>query len=143
MPLTPALRFEVLQALEKARQRVAHGTPTLKAAFHYQRLTTKAWVEVDRALDDVRFTVALEALVETALSQDAQSAEGRSLRDDLHAAENNARLPWSECDANREGLTRAQCVALLFIAREFLKNLPVTAAGPLLPHLPLTRSNNA
>jgi hypothetical protein len=137
MPLTPALRFEVLQALEKARRHVAHGAPTLHVAFHLQRLTPQAWVQVDRALDDVRFTVPAEELVKTALAQGAGNADGLNLRDDLRTATSNTRLPWE----SSEGHTRQQCIALLFIAREFLKSLPVTAAGPLLPHLPLTRSN--
>ena len=76
MPLSPALRFEVLQALEKARQHVAHGHPSLKVALHFLRLTQRAWVEVDRALDAVRFDVPAELLEEAALSEGGKSAEG-------------------------------------------------------------------
>lgn len=133
MPLTPALRFEVLQALATARGKVAHGAPTLRAALHYLRLTERAWAEVDRALDEVRFEVTGAQLEAVALSEGGQSAEGRELRDEILTANRNVHLHWESA----EGLTRAQCVALLFIAREFLKRMPVVSAGPLLPSLPI------
>jgi hypothetical protein len=135
--MMPALRFEVLQALERARDRVAHGSPTLHAALHYLRLTKRAWAEVDRALDEVRFEVPKEQLVAAARSEGGQSAEGLLLREHLEAAAKNAHVPWE----SPEGHTRAQCVALLFVAREFLKRLPVVSAGPLLPSLPIYERN--
>lgn len=128
-----ALRFEVLTGLEKARERVARGAPTLPVALHYLRLTPRAWAEVDRALDEVRFEVPAEQLEAVALSQGSQSAEGLRLRDDLETVRRNGRLPWE----STEGHTRGQCVALLFIAREFLKRMPAVSAGPLLPSLPI------
>jgi hypothetical protein len=137
MSLTPALRFEVLQALAHAAERVAHGAPTLHAALHYLRLTQRARAEADRALDEVRFEVPAEQLEAVALTEGGQSAEGRQLREGLCAARRNVRLPWE----SPEGHSRTQCMCLLFIAREFLKRLPVVSAGPLLPSLPLTRSN--
>jgi hypothetical protein len=133
MPLTAALRFEVLQGLEKARQKVARGHPSLHAALHYLRLTARAWAEMDRALDDVRFEVPAEHLEAAALSEGGSSAEGLRLRDDLKAAQQNAGLPWE----SPEGHTRAQAVCLLFIAREFLRRMPVVGAGPRQPSLPL------
>jgi hypothetical protein len=132
MPLTAALRFEVLQGLEKARQKVARGHPSIHAALHYLKLT-RAWAEVDRALDDVRFELPAEQLEPAALSEGGQSAEGLRLRDDLKVAQQNAGLPWE----SPEGHTRAQAVCLLFIAREFLRRMPVVNAGPRQPSLPL------
>ncbi|MFL5344376.1 MAG: hypothetical protein ACJ8AT_06270 [Hyalangium sp.] len=133
-PQQAGLRWEVLRALGQAMEGVAHGHPSLSTAFHYLRLTERAWVEVDRALDDVRFEVPAEQFVAVAESQGAQSAEGVQLREALHAARRNAGLPWE----SPESLTREQCVALLFIAREFLKRLPAVSAGPLLPSLPIS-----
>jgi hypothetical protein len=68
MPVTVALRWEVLRGLEKAREHVARGHPSLHAALHSLRLTARAWAEVDRALDDVRFEVPAEHLERAALS---------------------------------------------------------------------------
>ncbi|KFE60114.1 hypothetical protein [Hyalangium minutum] len=136
--VSPALRWEVLRALDKAAEDVAHGHPSLQVAFHYLRLTKAAWAEVDKALDAVRFDVRAELLEEFALSEGGHSSEGQRLRDRLAVAEGNGHLPWE----SPEGHTRRQCVALLFIARELAKRLPVVGAGPLLPSLPLTRSTS-
>ena len=136
--LKEALRFAVLQALERARQRVARGLPSLHAAWHYMRLSDSVWAEVDKAMDTVRFEVPAELLTTAALSEGAKSAEGMRLRDELQAAERNARIPWE----SPEGLTRGQTVALLFIAQEFLRRLPAVSAGPLLPSLPIYERND-
>ncbi|HYI00802.1 hypothetical protein [Hyalangium sp.] len=104
MPLTAALRFEVLQGLEKARQKVARGHPSLHAALHYLRLTARAWTEVGRAVDDVLFEVPAEHLEPAALSEGGQSAEGLRLRDDLKAAQHNAGLPWESPEEEPEAL---------------------------------------
>ena len=131
--VAPALRFEVLQALERAQENVARGRPTLHSAFYLLDLSARAWAEVDKAMDDVRFEVPPEALEATALSAGAASSEGIRLRELLEAARRNVGVPW----VDDQGLTRIQAVALLFIAREFAKRLPVVPAGELFPSLPI------
>ena len=69
MPLTPGLRWEVLRALERAREDVAHGYPSLGTALRCRRLSERAQIEVDRAVDDVLFEVPAEQLVAAALSE--------------------------------------------------------------------------
>jgi hypothetical protein len=133
MALTPALRFEVLRALELARERVAHGYPSLQAALHPMRLTPKAWAEVDRAVDDVRFDLGAAPSTEPPLRRPGESAEARKLREALAAAEANSHLPWEDPG----GLNRVQLVAVLTCAFARVKALPVVSPGPLFHHLPI------
>jgi hypothetical protein len=132
--VTP-LRFEVLTKLELARERVARGAPTLHAAFHYLRLSYPATVEVHKAMADVKAAVPAAELEQAAQSKGVHHAEGLRLRDQLATAWRNRHIPWE----SPEGLSRAQSISLLFIDWEFLKSLPVTSAGPLLPSLGLSR----
>lgn len=127
-----ALRHEVLTALEKARERVARGYPTLHAALWYLRLSDKAWAEVDKALDDVRFEPGPEPLDSAPERTRGEAPEVAELRDALAQARRNGHLHWEDPG----GLTRAQCVGLLSRAIKRTKKLPVTSAGPLLPSLP-------
>jgi hypothetical protein len=136
-PLIPALRWEVLTALAKARENVARGSPSVALALRYQRLTEKGRIEADKAIDDVRFEVPGGELLATALQQ-PEGAARQELDDALRTAEANRSLIWED----GQGLTRAQAVALLHLAHAFAASLPVTSAGPLLPSLPLTRSQS-
>jgi hypothetical protein len=130
------LRFMVLGALEKAREKVARGHPSLRVALHYMRLTDKEWAEVDRAVDDVRFEPRPAPFTLVPRLQRGESPEVSELRELLEAAQRNSYLPWEDPG----GLTRAECVALLSCAISRTKALPVLGAGPLLPHLPIDRS---
>ena len=130
------LRFSVLQALEKAQQRVARGSPSLHAALHYLRLTDRAWAEVDRAIDDVRFEPGPAPFAWTRLQPErGESSALRELRTTLQSARENQWLPWDDPG----GLSRAECVALLACAIERTRALPAVSAGPLFHHLPVTR----
>jgi hypothetical protein len=129
------LRFQVLKALEKARDAVARGHPSLAVAFHYMRLTDKEWTEVDRAVDDVRFEPRPAPFILVPLLQRGEPPEVSELRELLEAAQRNSYLPWEDPG----GFTRAECVALLSCAIARTKSLPVVGVGPLLPHLPLDR----
>jgi hypothetical protein len=127
-----ALRHAVLTALGAARERVARGSPSLHAAIYYLRLADKAWAEVDRAIDDVRFEPGPEPLDVAAPRRRGEEPAVTELREALEAARHNTWLPWEDPG----GLTRAQCVGLLTRAMERVKQLPTTAVGPLFPSLP-------
>lgn len=138
MPLLMAgVRWAALRALERARENVAHGHPSLAASLHYQRasLSDWAWAEADRAIDAVRFDVTAAQLEPAARSHGTESAEGLRLAEDLRVARRNAALPWED----PEGLSHVQCVALLFIARELVKRLPMAPQQALFPGLSTER----
>jgi hypothetical protein len=134
MPLTPALRFEVLKALLVARERVARGTPNLQTAIYYQKLTERGWAEVDRVIDGVRFDEGTNIPGEAPGPEPKEPPVVRELREAVTTAKRNTFIPWED----PEGLTRAQCVVLLTIAFMRASDLPVVSPGPLFQHLPIT-----
>lgn len=129
-----ALRHAVLTALERAREAVARGRPSLRVALWYLRLDDRTWSEVDRALDDVRFEPGSEPLDFVPQRQRGESREVSELRDAMETARRNAWMIWEDPG----GLTRTKCVGLLSRALERTKALPVTSQGTLFHHLPFT-----
>jgi hypothetical protein len=111
---------------------VAHEHPSLQVAIRRQRLSDKAWEEVDRSIDDVRFEPGPEPLDEAPLRRRGENKAAGDFRDLLEAARKNTWLPWEDPG----GLTRAQCVGLLTRAIERTKGLPVTSPGPMFHSLP-------
>jgi len=129
------LRFAVLTALERARERVAHGHPSLCSALKYQRLSARAWAEVDRAVDDVRFELGPAPFAWAPRAARGEGPAHAQLRELLRVARENKRLPWEDPG----GLCRERCVALLTCAIERTRALPAVSHGPMFHHLPITR----
>ncbi len=131
-----ALRHAVITALERAREAVARGRPSLRVALWYQRLDDRASAEVDRAVDAIRFEPGREPLDVVPKRQPGESRETLELRDAMEMARRNAGMAWED----PEGLTRMQCVGLLSRALERVRRLPVNSQGPMFDSLPFTAS---
>ncbi|SEU36907.1 hypothetical protein [Stigmatella erecta] len=129
MALAPveSTRWAVLRALEKACARIAHGHPSIACALKPERLTERAWVDLDRTVDDVRWEPGPAPFLQVPPYRRGESFHLTELRELLQAARRNAFLAWEDPG----GLTRAQAVAVLACALERVRAAPAKSPGPL------------
>lgn len=120
-------RFAVLRALERARERIARGHPSIACALKPERLTERAWVELDRTVDDVRWEPGPAPFLQVPPYRRGESFHLTELRELLQAARRNTYLAWEDPG----GLTRPQAVAVLACALERLRAAPAKSPGPL------------
>lgn len=121
------LRHAVMTALARARERVAHGAPSLAVALYYQELTERAWAQVDRAIDDVRFEPRPAPFAQAPAPRKGEGPEVAELRELLASSREVSWLPWEDPG----GLTRAECVSLLTAAMLHAQAAPSVNYGPL------------
>jgi hypothetical protein len=129
MAIAPAenTRWAVLRALERAAQRIAHGHPSIACALKPERLTERAWVDLDRTVDDVRWEPSPAPFIHVPPYRRGESFCLTELRELLQAARRNTAIPWEDPG----GLTRAQAVAVLACALERVRAVPARSPGPL------------